>query len=391
MTRETMDTAPAVLDLYDLDADWTSEEKQAISQVRRCVDQQILPLMKKHHQAGTFPTEAIGPLAELGIVEAVADGSISPTVYGLVLRELERAGSEIRSFISVQGSLVIAALRLFGSADQQKRWLGPLGSLKEIGCFGLTEPDFGSNPSGMRTRAEETSTGYRITGQKCWITNGTLADVAIVWARLGPKIRGFVVETDRKGFEARSIHGKWSFRASDTAELFLDGVEVPKSALLEKSTSVGSALDCLNQARYGIAWGVIGAAAACFDEARKHLLDRPQFDGKPLASHQLIQSKLAWMATDLTGMQLIVKRLAELKASGRIQPHQVSLAKMNNCRKALEMARTCRELLGASGIHDEYNVGRHLVNLETVVTYEGTEHIHCLVLGQHLTGLKAYS
>ncbi len=219
----------------------------------------------------------------------------------------------------------------------------------------------------------------------------TRADVAVIWARLGDKIRGFLVETDRKGFEARGIHGKWSFRASDTAELFLDKVEVPKTALMPGSRSIGSALESLNAARYGIAWGVIGAASACFDETRRHLIGRPQFDNKPLASHQLIQSKLAWMATDLTNMELLALRLGELKKSGRIESHHISMAKMHNCRKALEIARTCRELLGASGITDEHHVGRHLTNLETVVTYEGTEHIHSLVLGWHLTGLKAFS
>lgn len=386
-----MDNTQGILDLYDLDSDWSDEHKVVVSQMRRFVDQEFLPLIQACHAKGEFPKEIIPGVAKLGILEAVATGQIDPLTYGLALRELERGGSELRSFVSVQGGLVISAISLFGSQEQKDHWLQPLGALDAIGCFGLTESDFGSNPSGMRTRAEDCPGGYRITGSKFWITNGTMADVAIIWARYQDRIRGFVVETDRKGFAATPIKGKWSFRASDTAGLFLDAVEVPKSAILPESNSVGSALACLNQARYGIAWGVVGAACACFDEARKYLLERPQFDGKPLASHQLIQGKLAWMATEITGMQLIVKRLAELKESGRMKSHHVSLAKMNNCRKALEIARTCRELLGASGIHDEYHVGRHMVNLETVVTYEGTENIHSLVLGWHLTGIKAFS
>ncbi|MEK6704493.1 MAG: acyl-CoA dehydrogenase family protein [Bdellovibrionota bacterium] len=391
-THKSAEPREPILDVYELDDDWSEEQKTLIRQVRRFVDQEILPIMREHHTQGTFPVQLLPGIARLGILEAVASGDIDPITYGLAMRELERGGSEIRSLASVQGSLVMSAISMFGSAEQKKIWLEPLGKLESIGCFGLTESDFGSNPSGLRTRAEEHQNSYRITGSKCWITNGTMADVAIIWAHCNNKsIRGFLVETDRKGFEARAIKGKWSFRASDTAELFLDNVEVPKSALLPESTSVGSALACLNQARYGIAWGVIGAAAACIDETRRHLLGRPQFDGKPLASHQLIQSKLAWMATDLTAMQLIAKRLGELKRDGREHSHHVSLAKMNNCRKALEISRCCRELLGASGIHDEHHVGRHMVNLETVVTYEGTEHIHSLVLGHYMTGIRAFS
>lgn len=381
----------AIVDLFELEHDWSEEQQAVIRQIRRFVNEEVIPVMADHHERGIFPTDLIPRIAKLGILEMVASSELDPTTYGLVLRELERAGSEIRSFVSVQGSLVISAISMFGSAEQKNKWLPALGSLDAIGCFGLTESDFGSNPSGMVTRAEEIPDGFRLIGNKCWITNGTMADIAIIWAKYQGKIRGFLVETDRKGFDARAIKGKWSFRASDTAEIFLDRVEIPRGALLPESKSIGSALDCLNQARYGIAWGVIGAASACFDETLNYLIERLQFDGKPLASHQLIQNKLAWMATEITSMELIAKRLAELKKSGRILAHHVSLAKMNNCRKALEIARTCRELLGASGIHNEYHVGRHLVNLETVVTYEGTEHIHSLVLGQHLTGIKAYS
>ncbi|MEZ4751198.1 MAG: acyl-CoA dehydrogenase family protein [Bdellovibrionota bacterium] len=381
----------ATLDLLDLEADWTDEHKDTITSVRRYVEGEVIPAMRKHQRAGTFPVEILPGLAKLGLLEAIATGSLDPIAYGLAMRELERAGSTIRSFASVQGSLVMGAIEMLGSEAQKEEWLPSLGRLEAVGCFGLTEPDFGSNPAGMRTRAEKTTKGFKINGQKCWITNGTTAKVAVVWAKLDGKVNGFLVPTATSGFEAREIKDKWSFRTSDTAELFLQDVEVPESARLPKATSLGSALKCLNQARYGIAWGVVGAAMACFEETCRYLVERPQFEGRALASHQLIQSKLAWMATEITGMQLIAKRMGELKSDGRLKPQQVSLGKMNNCRKALEVARTCRDLLGAAGIHQEYHVGRHLTDLETVLTYEGTEHIHSLILGEHLTGIPAYS
>lgn len=380
----------SVIDIFGLDEEWTGEQAAAAAQVRRFVDEEFLPRVREHQALGTFPEVLLPAIARLGILEAIAADSLDPVTYGLVLRELERGSSCLRSFVSVQGSLVIAAIKKFGSDEQKARWVGPLGSLEAIGCFGLTEPDFGSNPSGMRSRAERVAGGFRLTGQKCWITNGTLADVAVIWARLDDKIRGFLVETDRPGLEARPIKGKWSFRTSDTAELFLDGVEIPESGLLPGSRSIGSALQCLNEARYGIAWGVIGAARACLEEAVDYLGARVQFAGKPLTSHQLIQARLAWMGADITAMETLAKRLGELKASGKLEPHQVSLAKMYNCRKALEVARGCRELFGAAGIHSEHHVGRHMMDLETVVTYEGTEQIHSLVLGHHLTGVPAY-
>ncbi len=243
----------------------------------------------------------------------------------------------------------------------------------------------------MLTRAEKTSSGFVLNGSKCWITSGTKAHVAIVWAKLNGVVKAFLVDTSLPGFDAQPIKEKWSFRTSDTGMFFMNNVEVPESALMPGATSLGKAITTLNNARYGIVWGVVGAARACFDEALQYLINRPQFDNKPLASHQLIQNKLAWMVTEITAMELLAKRLGELKSQGRVKPHQVSLAKMNNCRKALEIARTCRELLGANGISNEYHVGRRMCDLETVITYEGTEHIHSLILGQNLTGIAAYS
>ncbi|MBT3236088.1 MAG: acyl-CoA dehydrogenase [Bdellovibrionales bacterium] len=378
------------IDLYQLDSEWPAEYQTMIDQVRRFVNQEVLPTLAQSNEDATFPRAIIDGVRRLGILELHAAGELDPYAYGLVLRELERGSSGLRSFVSVQGSLVMSTIEMFGSEQQKSEWLNPLGTLDKIGCFGLTEPDFGSNPSGMLSTATKTESGYRLNGTKCWITNGTMADVAIIWAKLDGKVNAFLVETDRPGFQANPIKGKWSFRASDTAELVLEGVDIPESNRLPKATSLGYALKSLNKARYGIAWGVIGAAKAALEETINYLKNRPQFAGKPLTTHQLVQSKLAWMATEITSMDLIAKRLAELNCSGKLEPHHISLAKMNNCRKALEVTRTCRELLGANGIHDEYLVGRRMLDLETVITYEGTEHIHSLVIGEYLTGDRAY-
>lgn len=385
-----MASEQSVIDVFALDEEWTDEQKAISDLVRKFVDAEVLPYIGEWHEKAFVPRSLIDKIGELGILEMVVSGEMDPITSGLVMRELERGGSGIRSIVSVQGSLVLHAIMTYGSDAQKERWVGPLSTFEAIGCFGLTEPDFGSNPAGMLTRAERCDGGFRLSGTKAWITNGTVADVAIIWAKLAGKVHGFLVETDRKGFEARPMRNKWSFRASETGELYLDGVEIPESNLLPGATSLGKAIATLNEARYGIAWGVIGAARACLEETHAYLLGRTQFGGKPLASHQLIQNKLAWMATEVTGMELIAKRLGELKGAGRLQSAQVSLAKMNNCRKALEVARTCRELLGANGIHNEYHIGRRMCDLETVVTYEGTEHIHSLVLGQHFTGISAF-
>lgn len=378
-------------DLYELDADWTEEQRAVIVQIRKFIDNEVMPHINEDHNAERLPEDIIRKIGSLGILEMAADGTLDPITYGLVCREFERGSSALRSILSVQGSLVIGCIRDNASDEQKERWLTKLGTMEAIGCFGLTEPDFGSNPSGMLTRAEKSAGGYVLNGSKCWITSATLADVAIIWAKLDGVVKGFLVETDREGFDAQPIKGKWSFRTSDTGQIYMDNVEVPESALMPGATSLGAAIRTLNNARYGIVWGVAGAARACLEETLNYLLERPQFDGKPLASHQLIQNKLAWMAAEITGMELMAKRVGELKASGRLKPYQVSLAKMNNCRKAIEVARTCRELLGANGIHSEYHIGRRMVDLETVLTYEGTEHIHSLIVGQNLTGIAAYS
>lgn len=380
-----------ILDIFELDGDWTDDQRAIADQVARFVDEEVLPVINEYHNEEKTPKELIDKIARLGIVEAIVSDDLDPIAYGLAMRELERGSSALRSVVSVQSGLVAGALKFFASDAQKKTWLKALGTMEKIGCFGLTEPDYGSNPGGMKTRAERVGGGYRISGHKCWITNASLADMAVVWAKLDGKVNGFIVETDRKGFEARAIKGKWSFRSSDTSEFYMDNVEVPEENRLPGATSLGAPLKCLNEARYGIVWGVIGAARGCLKETVDYLVGRPQFNDQPLASHQLIQNKLAWMATEITGMELIAKRLAELKGDNRMEARHVSLAKMNNCRKALEVARTCRELLGANGIHTEYHVGRRMVDLETVITYEGTEHIHSLILGENLTGIAAYS
>lgn len=377
-------------DVLNLDSQLTPEQIVLRDRVRGWVDAEVLPIAGACHDESVFPETWLRGLASLGVFDGFLHAAPDPVAYGIVARELERGGSPLRSVLSVQGALTMGAIAQFGSDEQRETWLAPLSQLDAIGCFSLTEPNFGSNPSGMETRAERTSTGFRITGHKRWATNGTIADIAVVWAKLDDKVAGFLIETDRPGFHAIPIKQKWSFRASESAELRLDGVEIPASAQLPHARSLGAALRCLNLARYGIAWGVVGAAQACLEETTDYLCARTQFAGKPIASHQLVQGKLAWMAADVAAMHLMAWRLAALKADDTLQPHQVSLVKMHNCRKALDVARGCRDLLGANGVTMEHHVGRRMVDLETVVTYEGTEHIHQLVVGQHLTGISAF-
>jgi glutaryl-CoA dehydrogenase len=348
-----------------------------------------------HWENGTFPDEIIPELGRLGllgasIAEEFGGAGMSATVYGLICQEIERVDSGIRSFASVQSSLVMFPIQEFGSEEQKKNWLPRLASGEVIGCFGLTEPDFGSNPGGMRSRCQRDGEGWILNGQKMWITNGSVADVALVWARdEDGQVQGFLVPTDAAGFSAPLQEHKWSLRCSVTSELVLEDVKVAEASRLSHATGLKSALRCLTEARFGISWGAIGAAQACFDEAVQYTKQRQIFD-KPLAGYQLTQDKLAWMATEITKAQLLAWRLAKLKEAGQMTPHQVSMAKRNNVKMALDVARECRTLLGANGITLEYQCGRHACNLETVLTYEGTHEIHGLVIGESLTGIPAY-
>jgi glutaryl-CoA dehydrogenase len=381
------------VDFYGIDELLTEEERLARDSARAFVDSKILPIIAQHFEEGTFPTHLIREFGEMGFLGANLHGygcpGLSDTAYGLVMQELERADSGIRSFCSVQGSLVMYPIYAYGSEEQKERWLPKLATGEAVGCFGLTEPDFGSNPGGMLTRAERTSSGFRLNGTKRWITNGNLADVAIIWAKLDGVIRGFVVDTKTPGFEARKIERKFSLRASVTSELILEDVDVPESALLPNVSGIKGPLGCLTQARYGISWGVIGAATACFECAVDYAKNRVQFS-RPIAGYQLVQAKFADMLTEITKAQLVVWRLGKLKEARKMKPAQVSLAKRNNVAVALDTARKCRDILGGNGITYEYPISRHLLNLETVITYEGTHDIHTLVLGQEVTGIAAY-
>jgi glutaryl-CoA dehydrogenase len=352
-----------------------------------------MPTIGKHWAAGTFPHELIPVFGELGLLGSTLTGygcaGISPTGYGLICQELERGDSGIRSFCSVQSSLVMYPISAFGSDEQKQRYLPEMAAGRLIGCFGLTEPDFGSNPSGMLTTAVRSGSGYRITGTKRWITNGSVAHVALVWAKLDGKVRGFLVPTKSPGFSARDIHGKWSLRASVTSELVLEDCEVGEDALLPGVSGMRGPLSCLTQARFGICYGAVGAAMACYDEALSYAKDRVQFS-RPIAGYQLVQRKLVDMVSEITKAQLLCLRLGRLKEADTLQPGQISLAKRNNVAIARDIARDARDILGANGVTDEYQCGRHMLNLESVYTYEGTHDIHTLVVGQDVTGLAAF-
>ena len=382
------------LDFYALDELLSDEQKLVRDTVRRFVSDRCLPIIEEHQARGEFPTELIGPLAELDLLganlpEEYGCAGLQSSTYGLIMQELERGDSGIRSFVSVQGALCMYPIFEFGSEEQRRRWLPEMATAKVIGCFGLTEPDAGSDPGAMRTRAVRDGDDWVLNGVKMWITNGTMAHVSIVWADTDDGIRGFIVPTDTRGFQALHVKGKYSLRASDTAELVLDDVRVPADAVLPGTGGLKSPLMCLNQARYGIAWGAIGAAQACLDEALRYAGNRIVFNS-PIASKQLIQELLAEMASEITKAQMLCWRLGQLKDAGQAKPAQISMAKRNNVRMALETARRCREILGGNGILDEYQVFRHLVNLETVYTYEGTHQVHTLIIGQALTGLSAF-
>jgi glutaryl-CoA dehydrogenase len=380
-------------DFYDVDSLLTEEERLIRDTVRDWVSRRVLPVISEHYLRGTFPDHLVPEMAEMGLLGAGIEGygcpGLGPVAYGLILQELERGDSGVRSFCSVQGSLVMWPIRAYGSEEQKRRWLPAMREGKAIGCFGLTEPDHGSDPAGMKTRAVRKGDRYVLRGAKMWITSGSVADVSLVWAKLDGTIRGFLVEKGTPGFRAPLMEKKYSLRASVTSELILDDVEVPESALLPGVEGLKGPLSCLSQARYGIAWGAVGAAMACYDEARRYALQRIQFD-RPIASFQLVQKKLADMLSEITKLQLLNLQLGRLKERGQATPARVSLAKREACRKALEIARECRDILGANGITAEYQVMRHMCNLESVKTYEGTDDIHALVLGQEITGIQAF-
>ncbi|HEX9892683.1 MAG TPA: acyl-CoA dehydrogenase family protein [Gemmatimonadales bacterium] len=387
------------VDFYAFDTLLSEEERAIRDTVRSWVDDNLMPIIGDCYVEGRFPKELIPQMAELGffganLPEEYGCAGLNNVAYGLIMQELERGDSGVRSFASVQGALVMYPIYAFGSEEQKRRWLPRLASGQEIGCFGLTEPDYGSNPAGMITTARETPDGWVLNGTKMWITNGSQASVAVVWAKTGDiddvrSIRGFIVPTDSKGFSARDQKGKLSLRASDTSELHLDDVPLPKDALLPKSGGIKSPLSCLTQARYGISWGAIGAAMACYDEAVRYARTRIMF-GKPIGQTQIQQVRLADMLTEITKAQFLTLQLGRLKDAGTMNPQQVSLAKRNNVDMATECARESRRLLGANGILAEYHSMRHMANLESVYTYEGTHDMHSLILGQDITGLSAF-
>jgi glutaryl-CoA dehydrogenase len=406
-------------DFYNLEELLTADERRIRDDVRTWVDARFLPVVAQHYRDGTFPTELVPELAKLNAfgpsIRGYGCAGFGSVASGLIMQELERGDSGLRTFASVQGSLAMMAINLFGSEEQKNRWLPEMAQGRKLGCFALTEPDFGSNPGGLQCRARKTANGYILDGAKKWIGNGTIADVAIVWAKVkgedaaeaggkrptsnvqGPTpnsesaraIRGFLVEKGTPGFTARLIEGKLSLRAALTAELEFKDCVIPANALLPESGGLKSPLLCLNQARYGIAWGVIGAAMACYEEARQYAINRVQFD-RPIGGFQLVQAKLARMLTEITKAQLLAFRLAQLKDAGTARHYQISMAKMNNVEIALDAARTTRDILGGVGILDEHQCFRHMCNLESVRTYEGTHDVHLLILGEQITGMSAF-
>ncbi|HEX2786806.1 MAG TPA: acyl-CoA dehydrogenase family protein [Ignavibacteria bacterium] len=382
------------VDYYDLDELYTDEEKSIRDTIRDFVNEEVLPIIEEYNQEMQFPTQLVPKMGELGVFgptlpEEYGGMGVNNIAYGLIMQELERGDSGVRSFASVQSSLVMYPIYTFGSEEQKKHWLPKLARAEAIGCFGLTEPDFGSNPGGMITKAEKVDGGYLLNGAKMWITNGTVADVAVVWAKLDGKVRGFLVEKGTKGFTAPEMKGKLSLRASITSELVFEDCLIPEANLMPNSSGLKSPLMCLTQARYGIAWGVTGMAMECYNTALNYSKSRIMFN-KPLAAFQITQEKLAYMLTEITKAQLLNYRLGKLKDSGKMRPQQVSLAKRNNCEIAKNIASMAREMLGANGILDEYPIMRHLNNIESVKTYEGTHEMHTLILGEDVTGIAAF-
>ncbi|MFT5434851.1 MAG: glutaryl-CoA dehydrogenase [Myxococcota bacterium] len=379
-------------DMFFLDEQLTDEQRLVRGQVRKFVDAEVIPIIADCFDRGEFPRHIVPKIAELGVLGANLKGygcaGVDATTYGLIMSELERGDSGIRSFASVQGSLAMYAIWAYGSEANKELWLPQMAAGEAIGCFGLTEPDHGSNPGGMLSTAVKKGAGYVLNGTKMWITNGCLAKVAVIWAKLDGEIRGFIVETDSPGFSTREIGQKMSLRASVTSELHLDNVEVPAGNLFDVQ-GIRGPLGCLTQARYGVAWGALGAAMACYSEALTYARERIQFS-RPIAGFQLVQQKLVGMVDDITYGQLMLKRLADLKDAGRSRPWQVSMAKRHCVKSALDAARTARDILGANGIMGDYSCGRHMCNLESVYTYEGTHDIHTLIIGQRITGIPAF-
>ena len=385
------------VDFIQFDSLLSDDERLARDTARQFIEDNLIPIIEECNREGRFPRELVPEMGRLGFFGANLQGygcaGMSNVEYGLVTQEMERGDSGVRSFVSVQSALVMYPIFTFGSDEQKDRWLPLLATGEKLGCFGLTEPGYGSNPGGMTTRAVKSGDEYVLNGEKMWITNGTIADVAVIWAKVADEddqVRGFLVETNRPGFSAYDVHGKWSLRASVTSGLSLQDVRVPAANLLPGTGGLKSPLMCLNQARYGIAWGALGAAMACYDTALQYSLLRKQFRDEPIASHQLVQEKLAWMISEITKAQLLVLQVGRLKDTGKAEHQHISMAKRNNVWMALECARLARDILGGNGITDDYPIMRHMMNLESVKTYEGTHDIHTLILGQSVTGIPAY-
>lgn len=382
------------VDFIDFDSQLSEEEKLVRKSVRQFVDDKFLPLIRDCFRESRCPLELVPEMAALGFFGAGLQGygcaGMSEVEYGLMMQELERGDSSLRSFVSVQGNLVMWPIYHYGTDDQKNRWLSALQQGKVLGCFGLTEPEFGSNPGGMRTRAVRDGDTYVINGEKTWITNGTLADIAVIWAKEEDTVRAFLVEKGTPGFQASNIHGKWSMRASVTSSLAFSDCRIPAENVLPGAVGLKAALGCLTQARYGIGWGCIGAAMACYDVARQYTILRKQFSDRPIASHQLVQGELTWMISEISKAQLLALHVGRLKEQDRLHHSHIAMLKRNNAWVALETARRSRDLLGANGIVDEYPIFRHMCNLETVKTYEGTHNIHTLSIGQRITGISAF-
>jgi glutaryl-CoA dehydrogenase len=385
------------VDFIEFDGLLSEDERLVRDSTRKWVEENVIPIIEQCNREGKFPREIVKPMGELGFYGANLKGygcaEMSNVEYGLVMQELERGDSGLRSFVSVQSALCMYPIYAFGSDEQKNKFLPGMQKGEILGCFGLTEPMFGSNPGGMRTRARKDGNEYVLNGEKMWITSGSIANIAIVWAKVadeGDKVRGFLVETDRPGFKADDVHGKWSLRASVTSGFSMQDVRIPATNVLPRTEGLKNALMCLNQARYGIAWGGIGAAMSCYDTALQYSQVRKQWHDKPIASHQLVQNKLVWMISEITKAQLLALQVGRLKDQNKVQHYHISMAKRNNIWMALECARMARDILGANGIADDYPIMRHMMNLESVKTYEGTHDIHGLIIGAHITGVEAF-